>query len=288
MVRGIPLLEPVGEGATLAVDSLERAWVGGAGAISVLDSVGRPVARIPVETEVPARLLWTVNGSPYARAGDRLLRLAADSPGVAATRRAEAPYARDPRGRWIYTATRGGSILGLDPVTLQTRWGWPDVGSRVTALAVSPYGDRVYAALAGSAPNEVEAGVEVRDAISGRPFAHFVTGVEVRALEAGPAGTLYALAGPDVLALRHGPGGLTRAWAAGFGRLDLRRADALRVSPTGERVAVLARGEGGGVRILDARTGLEVGRTDEAPLDVAFDFGGRLWMLGPREIRVAR
>jgi hypothetical protein len=60
----------------------------------------------------------------------------------------------------------------------------------------------------------------------------------------------------------------------------------LRVSPTGTRVAVLAEDEG--VRLLETGSGKVVGRTDEAPRDAAFDVGGRLWVLYPREIRIIR
>src|SRR6185436_18223681 len=118
--------------------------------------------------------------------------------GKTSTRRSDAPLARDPRGRWVYTATRTGSVLGLDTATLAPRWGWPDAGSRVSALAVSPLGDRVYVALAGSSRNDVPASIEVRDALSGRLLSAYRASDPARRLEVGPDGTLYALMGGDV------------------------------------------------------------------------------------------
>jgi hypothetical protein len=77
-------------------------------------------------------------------------------------------------------------------------------------------------------------------------------------------------------------------WDVPVAESGLPRADAVRVSPDGARVAVIARGRSGGLRLLDARTGAVVGRTDEAPLDAAFGVEGRLWILNAREVRVVR
>ncbi|HEX5727669.1 MAG TPA: hypothetical protein VFX98_19515, partial [Longimicrobiaceae bacterium] len=90
------------------------------------------------------------------------------------------------------------------------------------------------------------------------------------------------------LGISHGPEGLRTAWEVGLGALGLGGRVELRVSPRGDRVAVFAPGDRGGLRVLDARTGRELARTREAPLDAAFGVGGRLFLLGERELRVAR
>ncbi|HKP76017.1 MAG TPA: hypothetical protein VJT67_10770, partial [Longimicrobiaceae bacterium] len=201
-------------------------------------------------------------------------------------RRSEAPLARDPRGRWVFTASRTGSVLGLDPASLAVRWGWPDAGSRVSALAVSPLGDRVYVALAGNGRNDVPSSIEVRDALSGRLLSTYETSSLARRLAAAPDGTLYALIGGDVVALRPGRGGLEPRWSKGFGGIAGRgEADELRVSPSGMRVAVLARGRS--LRLLGAADGKVLEESKQSPRDVAWDAAGRLWVLGAREIRIA-
>jgi hypothetical protein len=203
-----------------------------------------------------------------------------------AVRRSDAPLARDPRGRWIYTATRTGSVLGLDPASLAPRWGWPDAGSPVAALAVSPLADRVYVALSGSGRNDVPPSIEVRDALSGRLLSTYRTEAPARRLEVAPDGTLYALVGGDVVALRHGREGLKPLWSRGFGGIGHAAADELRVSPSGARVAVLARGKD--LRLLSAADGKVLQESKQSPRDVAWDAAGRLWVLGSREIRIVR
>ncbi|HEX8695559.1 MAG TPA: hypothetical protein VF746_24310 [Longimicrobium sp.] len=286
VLRTIPLPDSVAAGATLAVDSLERAWIGEPGRLTGVDSVGRPLARLAAGGPLAPRVLWTRGERLYVRAGPTLALIDPATRRRFGTRRLEAPVARDPRGRWIYAATGGGGVLGLGADSLAPRWGWPDAGSPVSALAVSALGDRVYVALEGSGRHDVEPAVQVRDAQSGRVLSTFATGEPVRALEPGPDNSLYALSGGDVVALRHGPQGLARLWSTDVTGLGFGGVDALRVSPSGARVAVLSREDG--VRVLDARTGAVVGRTKQAPRDAAFDVGGRLWLLYPREIRIAR
>ena len=62
----------------------------------------------------------------------------------------------------------------------------------------------------------------------------------------------------------------------------------LRVDPAGRRVAVFGRGRGARLAVLDALTGRVLGQTNAAPLDAAFDVGGRLYLLEPGELRVLR
>jgi len=284
--RRIPLPGSVAAGATLAVDRAGRAWVGEAGRLTALDSTGRVTARLPAGGGRAPRLLWWDDGGLAAATPDGVALIDPRTGRTVASRRSAAPVARDPRGGWVYTATRGGGVLGLTADSLRPRWGWPDAGSPAGALAVSPLGDRVYVALEGSAPGGVEPAVQVRDAQSGRVLSELSTAAWVRVLEPGRGDTLFALVAGDVAALRHGPEGLVRLWSAGLVGLGVRRAEELRVSPAGGRIAVLARERG--LRVLDAATGAVVAGTDEAPRDAAFDVGGRLWLLYPREIRIVR
>lgn len=274
----VPLPSPAAAGATLTVDSLGRAWVGGDGGFVVLDTAGRVVERQPVALQGAPRLLWIDSGRVYLRTA---AASAVIDSGRMRTRRSEAPIARDPRARWVFTASRTGSVMGLDRATLAPRWGWPDAGSRVADLAVSPLGDRVYVALAGSDRNDVPSSIEIRDAFSGRVLATHRTSDEPRALAIAPDGTLYGLVGGDVVALRPGRDGLTAVWSRGFGD-----ADEVRVSPSGARLAVLARGKE--LRLLDAANGAVLQESKQSPRDAAWDAAGRLWVLGEREIRIVR
>jgi len=276
----VQLPDSVAAGATLAVDSLRRAWVGTPGRLTVYDSAGREAARVAAGGQLVPRVLWMGDSAVYVRAGGNVSVIDPRTEKRAGTRQLS-PVARDPRGRWVYTAGRRGGVLGLAPGTLKIRWGWPDAGAPATAIAVSPLGDRVYVALDASERNGTAPAVEVRDAQSGRPLHRWEAPAAITVLEAGPDNTLYALVGGSVTALRHGSGGLAPLWSVAAG--DEPR---LRVSPTGTRVAVLSEDEG--VRLLETGSGEVVGRTDEAPRDAAFDVEGRLWVLYPREIRIMR
>jgi DNA-binding beta-propeller fold protein YncE len=281
----VALRDTVAAEATLAVDSAGRAWIGQPGALAAVDTAGRQVARIPLTLTGTPRLLWSAEGRAYVRADGA--SAVVDATGKAlGVRRSDAPLARDPRGRWVYTATRNGSVLGLAPESLVPRWGWPDAGSPVSALAVSPLGDRVYVALAGSDRHDVPAGIEVRDALSGRLLSTYPTGAAVRDLEVAPDGTLYALVGSSVAALRHGSDGLKQVWSKDFGGLGRHAPDAVRVSPNGARLAVVAFGHE--LHLLAAADGKVLEESKRAPRDAGWDVAGRLWVLGGREIRIVR
>ncbi|HEV7586622.1 MAG TPA: hypothetical protein VGO40_00735 [Longimicrobium sp.] len=282
----VPLPDTVSSAATLALDSLGRAWVGDSARLTALDTAGHAVARVPVGLKGAPRVLWLDSGRIFLRVPGAagVVDGATGKPG--AVRRSDAPLVRDPRRRWVYTASRTGSVLGLDPRSLAPQWGWPDAGSAVSALAVSPLGDRVYVALAGSGRNDVPPSIEVRDALSGRLLSVYRTDAPARRLEVAPDGTLYGLVGGDVVALRHGRAGLKPLWSRGFGGIGHAQADELRVSPSGARIAVLARGKD--LRLLAAADGKVLQESKQSPRDVAWDAAGRLWVLGAREIRIVR
>jgi hypothetical protein len=123
-------------------------------------------------------------------------------------------------------------------------------------------------------------------ALRGRPLTAYRPPAPARRLEPPPDGTLYALVGGDVVALRHGRAGLGPLWHRGFGGIGQADADELRVSPSGERIAVLARGKE--LRLLSAADGKVLQEGMQSPRDVAWDAAGRLWVLGEREIRIVR
>jgi hypothetical protein len=277
----VPLPDSVSADATLALDSLGRAWIGDAERLTAVDSAGIVRARIPVPLQGSPRLLWLERGRAYARTALSATVIDEKTLKPGGVRRSEAPLARDPRGRWVFTASRTGSVLGLDTASLAVRWGWPDAGSRVSALVMSPLGDRVYVALEGNDHNDVPSSIEVHDALSGRVLSTFRTKDAARHLEVAPDGTLYALVGGDVVALRPGREGLRPLWSKGFAG-----ADELRVSPSGARLAVLERGRD--LRLLAAADGKVLEESKQSPRDVAWDAAGRLWVLGSREIRIVR
>jgi DNA-binding beta-propeller fold protein YncE len=285
-----PLPQPAAEGATLALDSAGVAWIGARGRLAGLDSAGRTVATVTVSGDSVPRLLWRSGGRLVIALGPRRLARAEAAGGRAAAgwnSTAMRAAARDPRGRWVFTANRRGGVVGLDPATLTPRWGWAETGGEAVGLAVSPLADRVYVSVERS--GEVPPAVQVRDAASGRVLFAADQAEALRGLVAGPDGTLYGWqASGVVVRLRHGAQGLRRIWAetpavrGPGGELEV------RVDPAGRRVAVFGRGRGARLAVLDALTGRVLGQTNTAPLDAAFDVGGRLYLLEPGELRVLR
>ncbi|HEY0151672.1 MAG TPA: hypothetical protein VGB92_06735 [Longimicrobium sp.] len=287
ILKRIPLPEPVSATATLATDDAGRVWVGDAGRLTVLDTLGHVAARIPVPG-APARVLRMRGARIYVTRGPRDLAVVDAGTGrILAERRSRraGPVVIDPMARWAFTTARWGGVLGLDTL-LVTRWGWPEAGSEAGALAISPLGDRVYLAVNGD--DDRSPAVQVRDAYSGRVLSSWEPPAPIRGLEAAGDGRLYGWDDDGAFALRHVTGGLAEVWRVSLGRAGLERIDALRVSPSGGRIAVLARGEGGGVRVLDTADGRVVAREGEAPPDAAWDVRGRLLVLMTREVRVVR
>lgn len=285
-----PLPHPAAEGATLALDSARIAWIGGPGRLAGVDSAGRVVSTVTVSGDSVPRLLWRSGPRLVIALGSRRL-----ARGEAAGGRAAAGWgstamraaARDPRGRWVFTANRRGGVVGLDPATLAPRWGWAETGGETVGLAVSPLADRVY--VSTDRVEDVAPAVQVRDAGSGRVLFAADQAEALRGLAAGPDGTLYGWqASGLVVRLRHGAQGLRRIWAetpavrGPGGELEV------RVDPAGRRVAVFGRGRGARLAVLDALTGRMLFQTNAAPLDAAFDVEGRLYLLEPGELRVLR
>lgn len=286
----IPLPQPAAEGATLSFDSAGVAWIGARGRLTGLDTTGRAVATVTVPGASVPRLLWRSGGRLVIAAGARRL-MGADAAGGRASGGWGSPAmrvaARDPRGRWVFTANRRGGVVGLDAATLTPRWGWAETGGQAVGLAVSPLADRVYVSVERN--EDVPPAVQVRDAGSGRVLFSAGQAEPLRGLAAGPDGTLYGYHGTGlVVRLRHGGDELRRIWAESPPVRGPQGEMEVRVDPSGRRVAVFGRGRGARLAVLDALTGRVLGQTNTAPLDAAFDVRGRLYLLEPAELRVLR
>ncbi|HEX2189433.1 MAG TPA: hypothetical protein VHG51_11070 [Longimicrobiaceae bacterium] len=285
--RSVPLPAPVDSTASIAAGPAGRLWLAAGGRLAVLDTAGGPAAALDLEAPGPARFVGSDTAAVYLLAGTRLLAVAPDGGRVRARRGGvgEDGFAPDPGGGG-YLATRGGGVLRAAPGTLEPVLGWPERGPPGTALAVSPLGDRVYQALGGEDPE-----VLTRDAQTGRVLARSEAGGEVRRLEAGPDGTLYALRGEGrraaLAALRPGPAGLEELWESTLRALDLDDSVRLAVSPAGTRLALVSAAGGGTLRVLDAATG-QVVAGEGGVVDAAWAADGALLLLTPREVRVVR
>lgn len=283
-LRRAPLPAAARAGTTLGVDSAGLAWIGLPGRLQAVDSAGGAGPAVATGGDSVPRLLW--------RTGERLViglpgRIAtapaAGGDAAAGWRSAGLRTAlRDPRGRWVYAVGAGGGIVGLDPDSLLPRWGWPEAGAEARGAAVSPLADRLYLALDTGAARP--AALQVRDAANGRVLLDDPS-TAPSGLAAGGEGGLFAAAGGTVYRLEPSLGAVRRAWsrpAALDGELEL------RTDGAGRRVAVFARGEGGGLLLLDGRTGEVLGESGAPPLDAAFGPGGRLYLLEPGSLRVVR
>lgn len=275
VARRIPL--PQAGVRHLAVLPTGQIFLGAAGRAVVADSLGRVVRAVQAPGGAP-ELVVQRGARLVVRQGPRELALLdLDSGAVVGRRRAprDAPAAADRRGRWIYTTHGWGSVLGLDS-GLVARWGWPDVGGRATALAVGTLGDRLY--LGVDEGEDRPPSVHILEAWSGAHLGAWAAGRPPAGLVAGPDPTvLFMWDREDVLALRHGPGGLYPLWRTSRGRLGMDTVTALRPSPDGRRLAVLGRrGERGRLAVLSAATGRDTARWNGSPPDVAWDGRGRL------------
>jgi len=275
VARRVPL--PVAEVQTVATLRTGDVWLGAPGRFLVVDSLGR----VRLQRELPgspARLLYVRAGrATLAQEPRTLVAFDLDSVAPVARRQAsrDAPAAADPRGRWTYTTHAWGSVLGLDSM-LVPRWGFPDVGARATALAVSNLADRIY--LGVEEGPDLSPSVFVLEAWSGRVMGVWEAGRAPAGLAAGADPTrLYAWDGEGVLALRHSGRTLLPEWRAPLARLRMDTVIAVRPSPGGDRLAVVGRkGETGRLVVLSAATGRDTARWNGSPPDAAWDVRGRL------------
>lgn len=269
--RSFPLEGELAGASSLAVEG-GRLWVAGGDRLAALDAAAGGVL-LSVELEADAARIAAVReGTVYLVTPSGVAAVDAEEGRVRARSAGVEDVALDPGGEVAYLLAPRGGVLGADAETLRPLWGWPERGPEGTALAVSPLGDRVYQALEGDPPR-----ILVRDAQTGRILDVEEVPGPVRSLAVGADGVLYAATGEGwwsgVLALRPGPGGVEAVWRIRVPEGPLR----VRVSPAGDRLAVLAPAEGV-LRLLDARTG-EVVAEREGVVDAAFAPRGALYLL---------
>jgi hypothetical protein len=288
--RRIALPEEAAEASTLGVDAAGRLWLGRVGELLALDPDRGVVATADPGGDAVPSVLGAAGDRLLARAGAELMLVAPEG-GAVTARWAYGDLraaAADREGRWIYAANDGGGVVLLAGESLAPLAGWPEVGREATGAAVSWLGDRVYLALAGGARGDEPPLLQVRDAQSGRVLATIAQPEPVRDPVAGPGGLLYACTAEGVVAYRHYPGGLERAWERPLPLLGGADGCHLRMDADGTRLAAFSRGTGGGLALLDAGDGEELGRTPDPPLDAAFGPGGRLYVLEGAAVRVVR
>lgn len=286
--RTVALSDSVPADATLAADGAGRLWIGRAGRLTAVDTAGRVLATVTTPGTAVPRVLWTAGDTLVLRAGPRIARAPvaggrAAGGWSASTLRA---IARDPRGAWAFAANRRGGVVGVTGATLEPAWGWPETGGEAVAVAVSPLGDRVYVSVLGT--DDEGPAIQVRDAASGRVLFSAPQEEPVRGLTASPDGTLLGLSGTAVVRLRHAGQRLERVWAVTPALGGDPDSAQLRLSPDGRAVAAFGRGRGARMAVLDAAAGVGTGEASDAPLDAAWGTGGRLYLLEPGRVRVAR
>ncbi len=292
----IRLAAPVGEEATLWMDPHGRAWIGSAQGLRVVDPrTAATLTQAELQGRAVPRVVAEGEEGVYVRIGDHLLALDRTTLEIRAQRqeRATRPVAVDPRQRYLYVGTETGAVFGLDPRSLQPLWAWPRLGLEATALTSSPEADRLYLALWGAAEEgEGAARILTRDVQTGRVLGTISLVAPLRTLTTDAAGVLYGVAGDEargaVVALRPTAEGLRILWRRALRDLDPPARPQLQLAPDGQRLALFAPGEEGGVSLVDTRTGERRGRVRETPLDLAFGTNGELYLLYAEEMRVVR
>lgn len=274
---------------TLAVDSLGRFWLGRPGALEVRDTSGATRVAATTGAATPSVLGW-MGGRAYARLGDTVLAVSPDTNSAAARGgMGRNPLVLDVRARHLFQAARSGAVLAHDPATLAPVGGWAALGLPSTALAASPEGDRLYQ---GVGYGEAAPRLLSRDLQTGRILGTASFSAPFVALAAGASGDLFGVVVEDgrgaVMALRPRRGQMEVRWRTSLDDLGLDNPSELRLGSRERRVAVLARGNEAGLRLLDAETGSVLGSAPEGMLDASFGAGDALFLLYPGEIRVVR
>jgi hypothetical protein len=288
VVERTPL--PAGDYTTLHLDAGGGSWLGAPGRLTRVPSAGTLPADIPLpEVDGTPTFVGEAGGVTFFHSGTHLIAVEGTVPELRAGPVEIEPgrAALDVRGRYLYRTSGAGSIIAHDPVTLEPVWGWGAVGAPAPALALSPEGDLLYLAVVdpeGARPAEIL----VRDVQTGRILSRVEVVEPIKALVADGRGDLYALAvAPDrggmVIALRYRRGELETRWRHRTPDVDAEAAAALILAPSGRRLAVLAAGEHPFLEIVDAQSGLALGRYGQPVLDAAFGPADELWVLLPEE-----
>jgi hypothetical protein len=277
---------PSDAASTLHIDREGRLWLGEPGAFLVIDGDGG-TWRFQLPTAQAPRVLAERAGRMFALSADSTLMVLsdpADSVPAAAVR--GLPFV-EPRDRWIFVGGGSGAVLIHEPAQLRLISAWGALGAPTTAITGSPEGDRIYQAL-----DEEGAGtILTRDLQTGRVLRTSSFSAPLLDLIADREGNLIGIIGEArdaaIISLRPWGDELELRWRERIPAAS--HASRLRLSPAGERVAVITPGEhANGLRVLDTETGANLGHLPDSPLDAAFDAAGRLILLYPGELRVVR
>jgi hypothetical protein len=278
---------PAAEATTLHVEADGRLWLGEAAAVTVLED-GAIVARTAIAPGDAPRVIGETDSALLMRRGSTAILMFDPASGelLAQTEIAGEPLL-DVRGRWVFVAAAGGAVLIHEPDSLALISAWASLGKSSTALATSPEGDRIYHALT----DDVASTILTRDLQTGRTLRTSVFSAPFADLAADPQGNLVGVVGGEddaaVISLRPWGEELELRWRTRI--VSPASAAAIRLSPDGDRVAVLTMGDTKtGLHLLDGETGKTIGHLPAHPLDARFDARGRLLLLFPGELWVVR
>ncbi len=276
-----------GEAATtMHIDAGGKIWLGEPGGFTVLEPDGGS-RRLDVPAAGAPRIIGEFGGRTYLFSdGGSLLALGEPGDSVPAVAVSGIPLL-EPRGRWIFVGAGSGAVLIHEPVGLRLISAWGALGAPTTAIGGSPEGDRIYQAL-----DEEGAGtILTRDLQTGRVLRTSSFAAPLIDLLVAPDGNLIGILGEAgytvAVSLRPWGDEMVLRWRERVpGGSEESR---LRLSPAGDRVAIFTPGENtNGLRVLNTETGENLGHLSESPVDAAFDAQGRLILLYPGEVRVAR
>lgn len=263
---------------TLLVDSAGRAWVGLAGGLARVRAADS-AAVLPLGGSSAARVLALAGDRAFVASGDDALLISADSLAVLERRegtRTDALLWERQTGH-LLQGTASGAVMAHDAETLRPVWAWAALGNPVSAMAASPFGDRVYMAV--EAPTGTGGGqLLTRDLQTGRILDRSAVSQPLDALVAAGHQRLYGLtrgSAGAVIALSPGSR-MEVVWQRGLREMGLAWPASLGVSADGQWLAVAA-GESG-MRLLDADGNVR-GGVERPVRDAAFGPDGSLYLL---------
>ena len=218
-------------------------------------------------------------------AGDSLRLVPAPDSGGARGEMARAVLVHDPPGRFLLQGASSGAVIAHDPETLEPVWAWGAIDATTTALALPPWGDRLYQAVQ---PDEGDARLLVRDVQTGRVLGSIGLEAVTVALAVDARGKLYAVQrdGRDlqVMSLALVGDEADVLWRQRIdGESDSGAPLSLVVA--GGRMVLWGEGVRWGLVTLDPANGAVTGRARQSPLDAAVDPSGNIWALYPGELR---
>ncbi len=287
VLRTIPL--PEGDFTSFALTDDGGAWIAGSPGVVRVDTEGG----LQVRAELPEGASYYLLAAPEAglvAVADTLIALLDGRSGEVLARSSRPvmpPLRLDPAGRFLLASGDAGALVAHRLPDLVPAWGWAAVGAATTSLAFLSRGER---ALQGVAGQEGPPEVLYRDVQTGRTLRRVERAEPVHALEVGIDGSVYGVgwregAGGSVFALDWRDGQLEQEWSTSLAELDLMPPVRMRLSPSGQLLAVFSGRDEAGLRVLDPGTGEVLDRYTGIVLDAAFGDGDRLVLLTPGELQ---